>query len=154
KLLTVTSDDGTTTAQSFQVLFAADSGDVKKTVWEGHVEARLSDRRHGVGDRLVYDADTSIYLLTGNPAQALMPKDDTSIKCTIQSGSSLKLNRTSNAGEGGLFSTEMPCDTQLPTPVKEADLMSTLRTEGLTKSYGGRTVVQNVNLKVSSGEIV
>src|SRR6202158_4086777 len=32
--------------------------------------------------------------------------------------------------------------------------MSTLRTEGLTKSYGGRTVVRDVNLDVSSGEVV
>jgi lipopolysaccharide export system ATP-binding protein len=32
--------------------------------------------------------------------------------------------------------------------------MSTLRTIGLTKSYGGRTVVRGVNLDVSSGEIV
>jgi lipopolysaccharide export system ATP-binding protein len=32
--------------------------------------------------------------------------------------------------------------------------MSTLRTEDLTKSYGGRTVVRGVNLDVSSGEVV
>jgi lipopolysaccharide export system ATP-binding protein len=32
--------------------------------------------------------------------------------------------------------------------------MATLRTEGLTKSYGGRTVVRNVDLEVSSGEVV
>src|SRR6202163_221840 len=32
--------------------------------------------------------------------------------------------------------------------------MATLRTEGLTKSYGGRVVVKSVNLDVSSGEIV
>ena len=32
--------------------------------------------------------------------------------------------------------------------------MSTLRSEGLTKSYGGRTVVKNVDVEVSSGEIV
>jgi lipopolysaccharide export system ATP-binding protein len=32
--------------------------------------------------------------------------------------------------------------------------MSTLRTEGLTKSYGGRTVVRGVNLDVASGEVV
>jgi len=32
--------------------------------------------------------------------------------------------------------------------------MSTLRTEDLTKSYNGRTVVKGVNLEVSSGEIV
>jgi lipopolysaccharide export system ATP-binding protein len=32
--------------------------------------------------------------------------------------------------------------------------MSTLRSEGLTKSYGGRTVVRNVDVEVSSGEIV
>jgi len=32
--------------------------------------------------------------------------------------------------------------------------MATLRTEGLTKSYSGRTVVRDVNLDVSSGEIV
>src|SRR3977135_1965317 len=32
--------------------------------------------------------------------------------------------------------------------------MSTLRTEGLTKSYGGRFVVRGVNLDVASGEIV
>ena len=32
--------------------------------------------------------------------------------------------------------------------------MSTLRTEGLTKSYGGRTVVRGVTLEVSSGEVV
>jgi lipopolysaccharide export system ATP-binding protein len=32
--------------------------------------------------------------------------------------------------------------------------MATLRTENLTKSYGGRTVVRGVSLDVSSGEIV
>ena len=32
--------------------------------------------------------------------------------------------------------------------------MATLRTEGLTKSYGGRTVVRGVNVEVASGEIV
>src|SRR3977135_3941688 len=32
--------------------------------------------------------------------------------------------------------------------------MSTLRTEGLTKSYGGRFVVRGVNLDVRAGEIV
>lgn len=32
--------------------------------------------------------------------------------------------------------------------------MSTLRTEGLTKSYGGRTVVRGVSIDVGSGEIV
>src|ERR1700756_2471537 len=32
--------------------------------------------------------------------------------------------------------------------------MDSLRTEGLTKSYGGRTVVRGVNLDVASGEIV
>src|SRR5712692_3785845 len=32
--------------------------------------------------------------------------------------------------------------------------MATLRTQGLTKSYGGRTVVRGVNLEVNSGEIV
>src|SRR5204863_3823687 len=33
-------------------------------------------------------------------------------------------------------------------------VMATLRTQGLTKSYSGRTVVRNVDLDVSSGEIV
>src|SRR6476469_6806411 len=32
--------------------------------------------------------------------------------------------------------------------------MSTLRTLGLTKSYGGRTVVRNVDVDVASGEVV
>jgi lipopolysaccharide export system ATP-binding protein len=32
--------------------------------------------------------------------------------------------------------------------------MSTLRTEALTKSYGGRTVVRGVSLDVASGEVV
>jgi lipopolysaccharide export system ATP-binding protein len=32
--------------------------------------------------------------------------------------------------------------------------MSTLRTQGLTKSYGGRVVVRGVSLEVSSGEVV
>jgi lipopolysaccharide export system ATP-binding protein len=32
--------------------------------------------------------------------------------------------------------------------------MATLRTEGLTKSYSGRTVVRDVNLDVTSGEVV
>ena len=32
--------------------------------------------------------------------------------------------------------------------------MATLRTENLTKSYGGRTVVRNVSLSVTSGEVV
>jgi len=32
--------------------------------------------------------------------------------------------------------------------------MATLRTEDLTKSYGGRTVVRGVNLDISSGEVV
>jgi lipopolysaccharide export system ATP-binding protein len=39
--------------------------------------------------------------------------------------------------------------------VREVDsLMSTLRAEGLTKSYNGRTVVRDVHLDVSSGEVV
>ena len=33
-------------------------------------------------------------------------------------------------------------------------MMATLRAEGLTKSYGGRTVVRDVHLEVSSGEVV
>ncbi|HCE04629.1 MAG TPA: lipopolysaccharide ABC transporter ATP-binding protein, partial [Acidobacteria bacterium] len=32
--------------------------------------------------------------------------------------------------------------------------MATLRTHHLTKSYGGRTVVRDVSLKVASGEVV
>src|ERR687897_1076829 len=32
--------------------------------------------------------------------------------------------------------------------------MATLRTEDLTKSYGGRTVVRGVSLDISSGEVV
>src|SRR3989475_4563315 len=32
--------------------------------------------------------------------------------------------------------------------------MATLRTENLTKSYGGRTVVRGVNVEVASGEVV
>src|SRR5690242_3011205 len=32
--------------------------------------------------------------------------------------------------------------------------MASLRTENLTKSYGGRTVVRGVNLEVTSGEVV
>lgn len=32
--------------------------------------------------------------------------------------------------------------------------MATLRTQNLTKSYGGRTVVRDVSLKVTSGEVV
>src|SRR5512145_708074 len=32
--------------------------------------------------------------------------------------------------------------------------MATLRTEDLTKSYGGRTVVRGVNLDIQSGEVV
>jgi len=32
--------------------------------------------------------------------------------------------------------------------------MATLRTEGLTKAYGGRTVVRDANINVESGEIV
>lgn len=35
-----------------------------------------------------------------------------------------------------------------------AQVMATLRTESLTKSYGGRTVVKGVSVEVSSGEIV
>ena len=44
----------------------------------------------------------------------------------------------------------MPCDQSL----RSHSLMATLRTEGLTKSYGGRTVVRSVDLDVSSGEVV
>ena len=32
--------------------------------------------------------------------------------------------------------------------------MATLQAQHLTKSYGGRTVVKDVNLKVDSGEVV
>ena len=35
-----------------------------------------------------------------------------------------------------------------------APLMATLRTQDLTKSYGGRTVVRGVSLEVASGEVV
>jgi lipopolysaccharide export system ATP-binding protein len=39
------------------------------------------------------------------------------------------------------------------TPAADA-CMSTLRTEGLTKSYNGRTVVRDIDVSVASGEIV
>src|SRR3954463_43101 len=54
-----------------------------------------------------------------------------------------------NAPEPGPF-RQGPRHGQ-PLPIHP---MSTLHTEGLTKSYGGRTVVRGVNLDVSSGEIV
>src|SRR5262249_43827964 len=38
--------------------------------------------------------------------------------------------------------------------VLASPLMSTLRTDSLTKSYGGRTVVKGVSLDVNSGEVV
>jgi lipopolysaccharide export system ATP-binding protein len=37
---------------------------------------------------------------------------------------------------------------------RDDPVTSTLRTDNLTKSYGGRTVVRGVNLHVSSGEVV
>jgi hypothetical protein len=44
---------------------------------------------------------------------------------------------------------------RFPAPIAaEASLMATLRTEGLTKTYGDRTVVRSVDLDVSSGEVV
>ena len=39
-------------------------------------------------------------------------------------------------------------------PAAAGPLMSTLRTQELTKSYGGRTVVRGVSLDVASGEVV
>jgi lipopolysaccharide export system ATP-binding protein len=39
-------------------------------------------------------------------------------------------------------------------PAAAGRLMSTLRTQELTKSYGGRTVVRGVSLDVASGEVV
>jgi lipopolysaccharide export system ATP-binding protein len=152
--LHVQSADGTTTARMFQVTFKQDSGDVQKLLWDGDVDARLTNNRHGVGDRLTYDADTEVYVLTGKPAQALLPKAEGSATCSLMEGDTLTLNRTSNAGQGGLTDANLPCDTPLPHKVTRSDLMATLRTEGLTKSYGGRTVVRNINLNVSSGEIV
>jgi lipopolysaccharide export system ATP-binding protein len=41
-----------------------------------------------------------------------------------------------------------------PDGARSRPLMSTLRTDSLTKSYGGRTVVKGVSLDVNSGEVV
>ncbi len=53
----------------------------------------------------------------------------------------------------GPHSARVPPDTPRPgTP--SPDPTATLRTEALSKSYGGRTVVRGVSLSISAGEVV
>ena len=148
----VRNPDGETTARSFAATFSKDSGAVQQLTWEGDVRAEMAGRRQGVGNRLKYDAATDRYELAGSPAQVLSPSDD-GRGCDLADGGVLTFERTSGAVQGTFGIKSLPCNTKLPYK-KEPKPMAILRTEGLTKSYGGRTVVRDVNLNVSSGEIV
>src|SRR5581483_7736460 len=52
------------------------------------------------------------------------------------------------------FRLARPTSRDRVSSVQQPDLMATLKTFDLTKSYGGRTVVRGVNIEVASGEIV
>ena len=76
--------------------------------------------------------------------------------CNLNDGMRLELNRKTGQvrvpGEG-----QAPQNVEHPlqhVPAPRANNGDSLRTEGLTKSYGGRTVVRDVDLEVRSGEIV
>jgi lipopolysaccharide export system ATP-binding protein len=144
-------DGDETSALTVELTFAPDSRAVQRMVWDGDVRADLTGQRRGVGRRLTYDADTDGYVLTGK-AEALFPNSDGKL-CSLSSGDRLTFERKSGAAQGAMSTKQdIACDTSLPYKGKEG--MATLRTEGLTKSYGGRTVVRDINLDVSSGEIV
>jgi lipopolysaccharide export system ATP-binding protein len=145
-------EDGDTSARTVDLMFAPDSSAVQRMVWDGDVRADLNDRRKGVGSRLTYDADTDRYVLTGK-AEALFPNTGDAF-CTLSLGDELMFERKSGAAQGATFTdSKVPCTETLPYKKKDEG-MATLRTEGLTKSYGGRTVVRDINLDLSSGEIV
>jgi lipopolysaccharide export system ATP-binding protein len=151
----VHSTDGDTTARTFDVKFAQGSGAVQQMVWDGNVSFRHGGSgRRGIGNRLRYDATTGRYELTGSPAEVLAPQTKGGPDCGLSRDEKLTFEDGSGEGQGGLALATVPCNTPLPYKEKEPEPMATLRTEGLTKSYGGRTVVRDINLDVSSGEIV
>jgi lipopolysaccharide export system protein LptA len=105
--------------RTIEFRLAADSRTVSGFVIAGNVFTRLSGGQEASGDRLVFDAATGIYTLTGSGAPALVktPPEEGSgpgAKCMLHTGLALEFDRAKNVvrGPGGAMSTTDPvaCD--------------------------------------------
>ena len=128
------------------------------------------DKRSAAADRLTYHAADERYVMTGLPSAPASIISTTAAtattpqSCRQSNGRTLtfsKATETINVDGNAERRTETrnsPCPASTVALNRDgspsAPLVSTLRTQALTKSYGGRTVVRGVSLQVASGEIV
>ncbi len=70
---------------------------------KGEVRINLVEAREAAGQKLVYDAATEMYRLTGAPAVVIVPADNRPGICSVTSGSTVTFNRT---GGGATFTSE------------------------------------------------
>jgi lipopolysaccharide export system protein LptA len=90
------SAEGTTSAQAIVMLLAAAGRSVERVTAEGLVDGRLEGGRRVTGEKLIYDAITEDYTLTGRPAVAVLPKSDGS-GCEEHTGQLFVFNRRTGA---------------------------------------------------------
>ncbi len=106
--------------RTLEFRLAADSRTVTGFTIAGKVYTRLSSGHEAVGDRLVFDAATGVYTLTGGDKPALVkspPEADGAVdaRCALQTGLALEFDRKKSgvrsSGPGGPVSSTVyvPC---------------------------------------------
>ena len=154
--------DGETEGQKIVLRLAKDS----RTLEQMHVEGgdkdfytKMSGGYETTGAILDYDVATDEYVLTGKPVQGQVAAPGRREGPGPMRSDPRPQDRPQPQGRlgprpGSRRRARRHRHDELRSVTADDPLMATLRTEGLTKAFGGRTVVRNVDLDVSSGEIV
>ena len=139
-------EQGDLRADHIELLLAAGENRLDRLDARGAVDVTL-DKRRGSGATLVYRPADERYEITGSPGRFID-------ECNESAGKTLTFFKSSDRViiDGN---EEVRTETRGgKCAAKPPELMSSLRTQELTKSYGGRTVVKGVSLEVNSGEVV
>ena len=116
--------------------------------------------RTATGARLTYHARGGALRDVGQPASTpvthprVVPRDDgTNVDLLQVDRQDHRRRQRDTPHRDQAVHTATPQSSDAPAIARHA-MTSTLRTQELTKSYGGRTVVRGVSIEVGSGEIV
>jgi lipopolysaccharide export system protein LptA len=92
----LTRPDGSTEAARIEVLLAAGSRTLRELRASGQVYARLEPDSEAKGDRLVYNAETQLYTLYGQPGQSAVAKvpDEERKGCWKLTGPEIRFKRS------------------------------------------------------------
>ncbi len=114
------SADRTTEGHSLEIRLAPKTRAVDGFTFVGDVLSRLPEGREALSDRLVYEAATEIYTLTGDGKLALLkaPSGDQSGQCSLMRGRTVTIDQrtkevVTDGGGSNTATTKIPCSTVL-----------------------------------------